>query len=124
MKDLMDGKSTVVIISLGDTIRNLKRRLRRNKQRAAIVINTQGIVEGVITVKDLEFAKNDDFVDAYYKSPPYTIAPNEPAGKAVGLMNKHGNHQLIVVDDRDRPLGIIWDWQAILDCERDDERNS
>lgn len=108
-----------VIVDLDDTIRNLKKKLRRLRHRSAIVLGARGTVTGVITVRDLEFAEDDDLVSDWYKAPPYTIMADEPISKARQKLNEHKNHQLIVVDDRKKPVGILWDYDAILGCDED-----
>lgn len=121
VETLMTPVENCVVVELDSTIRTLKKGLQKNRQRTAIVIGARGTVAGVITVKDLEFAHNDDLVSDYYKSPAWTITPDEPIGKARQLINEKKNHQLIVVDDRKKPVGILWDYNAILGCEEDDD---
>lgn len=120
VETLMTPIDNCVVVELDTTIRTLKKRLRKNRQRTAIVTGPRGTVAGVITVKDLEFAHNDDYVSDYYKAPPWTITADEPIGKARQLINEKKNHQLIVVDDRKKPVGILWDYDAILGCDDDE----
>jgi len=121
VEHVMTPVQDCVVIELEDTIRMLKQKLRHNKQRAAIVINARGTVAGVITVKDLQFAGDDNRISDWYKAPAYTIPSDEPIEKARHQLNVHGNHQLIVVDDRKKPMGILWDTDAVLGCTPDDD---
>mgnify|MGYP002713182936 CR=1 FL=1 len=121
VENLMTPIENCIVVQLDDTIRTLKKGLRKNRQRTAIVISARKTVAGVITVKDLEFAQDDDSVSDYYKAPAWTITADEPIGKARQRINENGNHQLIVVDDRKRPIGILWDYDATLGCDDNDE---
>jgi len=120
----MEPLDKVVTVKLTNTIRYLKDELRKNDQRAAIVVDSRSFVTGVITVTDLLLAGDDNLVEDWYHSPPYTITPDRPIEVARKILNDHGNHQLIVVDARMKPLGILWDHRIILGCSEEEDEHA
>ena len=84
------------------------------------VVNSEGVLQGMITDGDLRrcFSANalTQKVTEVMTKNPKTIAPHIMAAEALNIMNTTGNGitQLFVVDENNRPIGII----HIHDCLR------
>lgn len=117
VKHLMTPVDQIVLTKMGDTIIDLRHQLQKKHQRAAVVVSdTDGRAIGIITVTDLQFSEDTDYVSDHYKYPPYTIEPDKPISIARSIINEKSNHQLVVIDSSERPVGILWDQDAILGC--------
>ncbi|MCC7206392.1 MAG: CBS domain-containing protein [Anaerolineae bacterium] len=113
----MTIKAECVVLKKRDTIRTLKARLRQKQQRAAIVMSDDGrSLAGIITATDLYYAADDDLIGDYYHKELTTILRTDPVGKALQALNSNHVHQLVVIDSEYMPLGILWDFMAVLGC--------
>lgn len=134
IRDFMTPKEECAIVGLDDTIADLKQELCKKRHRMAIVVRGKGKAEdvvGVVTVSDLEFVDDDDLVEEdHYNSPAYTILADKPISAARKELNRASQeagrrvHQLVVVNERNQPLGILWDYVAILGCPDATEKKS
>src|SRR5690349_5701560 len=123
VENLMTPKMKCAIVHKGDTIGVLKEQLCKKQHRMAIVVDDNDHkVVGVITVSNLEQVDDDELVDQYYSSPAYTIQPSQPIGMArreftrISIQTGKRIHQLVVINENNEPVGILWDYVAILGC--------
>ncbi len=134
IEELMTPKEECAVVGLEDTIATLKQELCQKRHRMAIVVSGKGKNEkvvGVTTASDLEFVFDDELVgDDHYSSPAYVILVNKPFSEARKELNRASQeagrriHQLVVVNEKNEPLGILWDYVAILGCPDTPEKKS
>ncbi len=108
------GLKQPISVTSGTSVQEVLGLLRDNKIGAVLVVNERGAVLGIFTerdcvlkvldvVKDLGAAKVDDFMtkDPVKETPECSIA------YALNLMSSGGFRHLPIVDDEDKPIGVI-----------------
>ncbi len=116
-----DEQLTVVSdrLSLGDALVEAQKDPRRSG--AMLIVNDGGKLAGILTDADLRRLLIDHRGDAVLDRPvrevmvrdPYRIAVGELASEALAIFHKWRIDELPVVDEADRPVGII-DVQDLL----------
>lgn len=94
--------------------------ITKNRPGAAAIVDTEGVLTGVLT--DGDFRRCLDHAESFLDQPasqvmssnPKTIAPNKLVQDALHLLNTHKIDQVIVVDDKNRPVGLV-DIQDLLE---------
>jgi CBS domain-containing protein len=91
-------------------------RLIKTYRVSGLPIVSGGEVVGVISQSDLVVARSSAMVSANWErmrvrhlmtSPAVTVHAGTPIRRAADLMVRRHIHRLVVVDDEDRPIGIL-----------------
>lgn len=113
VEDLMHVGDAVPIVTEDSPMGDAILEMTGKRLGATTVVNGAGQLSGIITDGDLRRALQKDRQmlgkaarDVMSKSPK-TIGRSELAAKALEVMERHAITQLVVVDDRRRPAGII-----------------
>lgn len=92
----------------------------KGRPGAAAIVDASGKLRGVFTDGNLRrlLEQGDEFLDLPIKkvmtSNPKTIAPSQIVQEALRVMSEHKIDQLIVMDERKKPVGMI-DIQDLVD---------
>jgi len=113
VEELMHRHPDVPIVhdtgSLGEVIREITGK----RLGATAVVDAGGVLVGIVTDGDLRRAFERDAgvlsatAAAVMTRAPKTVGRSELAATALELMERHGITQLLIVDDRGRPDGVI-----------------
>ena len=87
-------------------------RQMNDRQVGAVLVLTNGLVSGILTERDVLRAVatgqvTGTHVAAWMTREPETIGPDESTGHAASVMIHGSFRHLPVVDDANRPLGIV-----------------
>ena len=87
-------------------------RQMNDRQVGAVLVLTHGLVSGILTERDVLRAVATGqvagtHVAAWMTGDPETIGPDDSTGHAASVMIHGGFRHLPVVDDANRPLGIV-----------------
>jgi CBS domain-containing protein len=91
-------------------------RLIKTYRVSGLPIVSDGEVVGVVSQSDLVVARSSEMVSANWDrmrvrhlmtSPAVTVRAGTPTRRAAELMVRKHIHRLVVVDDEDRPIGIL-----------------
>ena len=106
------------VITIRDTtpIVDAVKRLDRHRLHGLPVVDRAGCLVGVISQTDILRA---DLLDGRWSqwpgfeakhlmtSPAITVASGEELATAVSLMKRHAVHRLVIVDEANRPVGVV-----------------
>lgn len=120
--ELMRTTDEHCIVEEGTLAREVLHQITRTKGRpgAASVVDKGGVLKGIFTDGDLRrcLEKEPSFLERPISEvmgrTPKTIAVSKLAQEALAIMNKHKIDQVIVVDNENRPVGMI-DIQDMVD---------
>ena len=113
VEDLMHVGEAVPIVSENTPMADAILEMTGKRLGATTVVDGAGRLTGIITDGDLRRALQRDrqvlgkVVREVMSRYPKTIGRSELATKALEVMERHAITQLVVVDDRRRPTGII-----------------
>lgn len=113
VEDLMHADEAVPIVSEETPMADAILEMTGKRLGATTVVDADGRLSGIITDGDLRRALQRDrqvfgkVAREVMSENPKTIGPSELATKALEVMERHAITQLIVVDDRRGPAGII-----------------
>lgn len=123
--EIMRQGDAMCIVREESSLRSVLRSLSTTKGRpgAAVVVRSDGTLCGIFTDGDLRrlLDKNssplDDAVALHMGKTPKTIGPHELAQDAMHLMSKFMIDDLLVVNEKQEPIGLL-DIQDILALHR------
>jgi hypothetical protein len=72
----------------------------------APVVDADGVLVGVVSMRDL-VTKDTELVSILMTAPPLTIGPKATIEQAGRIMGESGYHRLVVVDDGNKPIGVV-----------------
>lgn len=115
VSDLMRQDDEHCVVSDTCTAREVIQHIAETPRRpgAASLINQKGILSGIFTDGDLRrlLAKKEDFLDRpvseVMSTTPITIRDTAIASEALGMLSRYEKDQLIVVDESNKPVGMI-----------------
>lgn len=87
--------------------------LLESRRRSAVVVETEGRVSGIFTQRDLLYRAADGALDLaapieeVMTREPQTFHAERPLAEALEMMFEGGFRQLPLVDDEDRPRGLL-----------------
>ncbi len=104
------------VAPMSESVRSVFAKTHRDGRRtgAIVLVDAEGVLAGLFTDSDLArlFERNDDaafdrpIADVMTRT-PFTIRPTAKVADAVELMKSRKISELPVVDERDRPVGMI-----------------
>ena len=110
---MLSDKDKLPIVDEDETFADVIKAVSQYKLGMAIMVNKDGVMTGVLTDGDIRrtVIKYPDTVSLLVKSVmtvnPKRISKDEYAASALHLMEKYSITALAVVDDCDRPIGVI-----------------
>jgi len=113
VEDLMHVGEAVPVVSEGTPVAQAILEMTGKRLGATTVVDAAGRVRGIITDGDLRRALQRDrqvlskMAQEVMSRNPRTIGRQELAAKALEVMEHYAITQLIIVDERERPAGII-----------------
>jgi arabinose-5-phosphate isomerase len=113
VEDLMHVGEAVPVVSEGTPVAQAILEMTGKRLGATTVVDTAGRLTGIITDGDLRRALQRDrqllskVAQEVMSRNPKTIGRLELAAKALEVMEHYAITQLIIVDERERPAGII-----------------
>lgn len=102
---------TPICVAPQVTIREVFERLKE-RARGAVLICRDGVLEGIFTERDAlrlmaDGADLDRPIETVMVRTPVTLSRSDTVGKAIAMMSEGGYRRLPLVDDENRPLGIV-----------------
>ena len=97
----------------GDTLAAAAAQMTTRNISALIVVDDDGLLEGIVTRTDLVRAcyQRDDWavqpVRDYMSRQVVTVPPDAPLGHVMALLLERHIHRVVVVDPLNRPVGIV-----------------
>jgi arabinose-5-phosphate isomerase len=113
VSDLMHTGDEIPIVKETDLLKDVIVEITSKRLGLALVVDQDGKLAGIYTDGDLRrtVEKGNDFltkpISAYMGGSPKTIDADALAEKALAIMEKHSITSLAIVDDSDRPTGIV-----------------
>lgn len=113
VEELMHRHPDVPIVRDAGSLGEVIREITGKRLGATAVVDAGGVLVGIVTDGDLRRAVERDAgvlsatAAAVMTRAPKTVGRSELAATALELMERHGITQLLIVDDRGRPDGII-----------------
>ena len=113
VKDVMVTDDHVPMVTLGTDIRQALIEINNKKMGAALVVDPDQRLMGIISDGDLRRAltRGDDIyrkkVEDVMSATPKTIGENETSEEALALMELHAITHLIIVDDHQKVKGMV-----------------
>ncbi|HET9869089.1 MAG TPA: CBS domain-containing protein, partial [bacterium] len=113
VSEVMRKGAEIPKVSLSAHFQGIVREINAKKVGATLVLDAKGRLAGIIVDGDLRRAllKKPDvrhWNAANLRSPrPKTVPPGTTLGEALQLMEENAIFQLIVADDKQRPLGLV-----------------
>jgi len=104
-KDMMTAK--VVTVRPDAQAKTAINKLVRNKVSGMPVVDTKGVVVGVLTEADLLTARANQKVESIMNSRPVTVAPNASLKSVADTLAKKKIKRVIVVDKDSKLLGVV-----------------
>jgi CBS domain-containing protein len=96
------------------SVREAARKMREKNVSSLLVVDTSGIPVGLVTERDIvrKFCINDVSTQTLtnkdiMSSPLLTISVSSSISTAADMMLKNNVRHLLIVDDGDKPIGII-----------------
>ncbi len=105
-------KSPVVTVEKSVSLREVATVMIKHNVGLVVIVDEKGRVFGVVSERDfVRFAAQgvspDTRVEQVASRPVVKISADEPLCKAAELMQRHGVKHLVVVDENERPLGVV-----------------
>ena len=98
---------SVVEVNETESVGDARKLMENNDIGALPVVNTHGVLVGIVTVTDLMLDYEDVLpVSRIMTSPPHALEPSADVAEAARLMREHGHHHVIILD-HERIVGII-----------------
>ena len=121
VKDVVKQKKLISLLP-SDTLDKAISTLAKNKIRAVVIVENDKAA-GILTQKDLtrliasgvDLEKN--FVKDYMKKPVVTCTLDTPLIEASEIMARLNIRRLVVVDDEERPVGVITQGDIVRNLE-------
>ncbi len=109
-KEVMSGK---LVTAKPDTpIKDAAETMINRKISSIVVVDDEGRLKGIVTKADLEswyaYRKRGAYkVNDFMTRNPLTVRPSHSIFLATSLMTKHEISRLVVVDDENKPIGVV-----------------
>lgn len=115
VSDIMRGGESNPVVKLGDTVSRMLVEITRLQAGAVSIVDSRGRFVGLVTDYDIRRAleRGKDVLSAPIRAimnpRPTTVRAEEPAAKAIALMeNRHNPFNVLpVLDRRRRPVGMV-----------------
>jgi len=113
VRDVMRGAQEMAVVAPETLIREVLQAMRRCRAGAAVAIDPAGKLAGIFTHGD--FARHFETtpelggqpVDRFLTRSPITVQADKLAVEVLRILQTHRIDDLVVVDEEDRPLGIV-----------------
>jgi arabinose-5-phosphate isomerase len=112
-RDIMRTGERFPVVKTGQKVRQALKKMTAARAGVACIVNGKGVIEGVFTHGDFVrfYQKNrhigDCVVDEVMSRNPITIRADRLAAEALRVFEEHRIDDLIVTDEKNRPVGII-----------------
>jgi CBS domain-containing protein len=109
-KEVMSGR---LVTAKPDTpIKDAAETMINRKISSIVVVDDEGRLKGIVTKADLEswyaYRKRGAYkVNDFMTRNPLTVRPSHSIFLATSLMTKHEISRLVVVDDENKPVGVV-----------------
>ena len=113
VRDVMRGAQEMAVVAPEAPIREVLQAMRRCRAGAAVAIDPAGRLVGIFTHGDFarHFETTPDLggqpVDRFLTRKPITVQADKLAVEVLRILQTHRIDDLVVVDEEDRPLGIV-----------------
>jgi arabinose-5-phosphate isomerase len=111
--DVMRPKHRMPVVSPETDVLNVLHAMNERRAGLAVVVQSDGVLTGIFTHGDFvrSFERNPslsgDPVSRYMSKHPVTIGMDRLAVEVLNVLDQHRIDDLVVVDDTNRPVGII-----------------
>jgi arabinose-5-phosphate isomerase len=111
--DVMRPKDRMPVVSPATDVLNVLHAMNECRAGLAVVVQPDGVLAGIFTHGDFvrSFERNpslsSDPVSRYMSKHPVTIGMDRLAVEVLNVLDQHRIDDLVVVDDTNRPVGII-----------------
>lgn len=113
VRDIMHKGDEIPLVATGSAMREAIIEMSGKRFGCVGIVDGHGRLCGIITDGDLRrrMEKSGDFinepVDAIMTSKPITVSPDLMAAEALALLNDKRRSVLLVVDEAQRPVGVV-----------------
>jgi arabinose-5-phosphate isomerase len=113
VNQIMRESTRLAVARPDDTVLAVLKKMTQCRTGAAAIVDPQGVLAGVFTHGDLarHYQEHTDIgslaVGRFMTSAPITIGGDKLAVEALHVLKNHQIDDLIVVDESNRPIGIV-----------------
>ncbi len=115
----------IVTLEPAETLARITERLLEHGITGGPVVDKEGRAVGVISFNDVAvysqvpgaLGEQPLRADQIMSKGVISVGPDDPVGKAVELFRRHKIHRLVVVDDQERPVGMLTPFDLVLQEE-------
>jgi arabinose-5-phosphate isomerase len=110
---IMRGTERMAFAAPETTVRQVLHAMAKARSGAAVVTNADGTLAGVFTHGDFgrHFESVPDLLEKpvadYMTRKPITVAADKLAAEVLHILEKHAIDDLVVVDERNAPVGVV-----------------
>jgi arabinose-5-phosphate isomerase len=111
--DIMRRGKALPLVKAGDSFQKVARVITEKKVGCACVVDVQGVLRGIVVDGDLRRAMLKDPNASHWTAKdlsnpkPRVIEPGATLGEALQIMEEYAVYQLVVVDPKRRPTGLL-----------------
>jgi arabinose-5-phosphate isomerase len=111
--DIMRRGKAVPLVKAGDSFHKVAAVITDKKVGCACLVDAKGVLTGIVVDGDLRRALLKDPDSAHWTAQtlsnahPRLIAPEATLARALQIMEENAVYQLVVVDSRRRPVGLL-----------------
>lgn len=111
--DIMRSGEDIVILSPQETIKTALERMTATRSGAVIVIQEDSSLAGIFTQGDFTraFQTQNDLgncaIGDFMTTDPISISSDKLAAEVLALLEEHRIDDLVVIDDKNHPIGLI-----------------
>ena len=121
VREIMRGADQMAVVQPQQPVREVLQEMTRRRAGAAVAVDSIGALLGIFTHGDFarHFPNNpaigDAAVEGFLTRNPITVREDKLAIEVLHILEKHRIDDLVVVDDANRPVGIV-DSQDLARC--------
>lgn len=111
--EIMRGRDRIAIVAPDAAIRTVLHAMARQRAGSAVVTHADGTLAGIFTHGDFgrHFETVPDLLEKpvgdYMTRKPVTVAGDKLAAEVLHILEKHAIDDLVVVDERGAPAGVV-----------------
>ena len=113
VRQIMRGPEQIALVSPGDIVRETLLKMAAVRAGTSVVVDDAGVLLGIFTHGDFgrHFQKNQNLLEQqvgeFMTRRPITIGADKLAVEVLHLIEQHRIDDLVVVDDANRPIGVV-----------------
>lgn len=113
VRDIMRGPESLAVVPPSARVHEVLREMTKHRAGAAVAVDDEGCLLGIFTHGDFvrhyqrDPAIGEIFVGEVITRSPVTVIGERLAAEALHILETHRVDDLVVVDDENRPIGMI-----------------